>query len=78
MNWDIVQGNWEQLKGKFRQQWGDFTDDEWDEIRGRREELVGKLREKYGWEREEAEERADEFARTLDEPVGTRRSVTED
>jgi uncharacterized protein YjbJ (UPF0337 family) len=27
MNWDEVEGNWKQLKGKVRSQWGKLTDD---------------------------------------------------
>jgi uncharacterized protein YjbJ (UPF0337 family) len=46
MNWDQVQGNWKQLKGKAQQAWGDFTDDELDVIEGKREELIGRLQSK--------------------------------
>ena len=39
MNWEQVQGNWKQFKGKAQQVWGDLTDDEMDhprEARGAR------------------------------------------
>ena len=49
MNWDIVQGNWEQMKGKVRQEWGELTNDDMDRIEGSREQLVGRLQERYGW-----------------------------
>ncbi|MGH8576457.1 MAG: CsbD family protein [Gammaproteobacteria bacterium] len=43
MNWDKVQGNWTQVKGKAKQMWGDLTDDELDTIAGKCDELVGRL-----------------------------------
>jgi uncharacterized protein YjbJ (UPF0337 family) len=60
LNWDIVKGNWKQMKGEARKQWGDITDDEWDQMAGEKDKLVGTLQEKYGWEREEAERNAEE------------------
>jgi uncharacterized protein YjbJ (UPF0337 family) len=63
MNWDVLKGNWKQASGKMREQWGKLTDDDWDVIQGDREQLVGRLQERYGWAREEAEQRADDWAR---------------
>lgn len=60
VNWDVIKGNWKQLKGEARQQWGKITDDEWEQIGGEKDKLVGKLQEHYGWSREEADRRADE------------------
>lgn len=62
MNWDIVKGNWAQLKGKAREEWGDLTDNDYEEIAGKKDQLVGKLQERYGWSREEADRRADDWA----------------
>lgn len=61
INWDIVKGKWNQLKGDARIQWGKLTDDDWAQIDGNKDKLLGKLQEQYGWTREEAERRADEF-----------------
>ena len=55
MNKDIIEGNWKQLKGKVRQQWGKLTDDDFDVIAGRRTELAGRIQERYGVSRDEAE-----------------------
>lgn len=60
MNWDQVEGNWKQFKGKVLETWGKFTDDELDVLHGAREQFVGKLQEKYGLKREEAEKELDE------------------
>jgi uncharacterized protein YjbJ (UPF0337 family) len=62
MNWDVIRGNWNQLKGKAREEWGDLTDNEIEEMRGERDQVIGKLQERYGWARDEAERRADAFA----------------
>ena len=64
MNRDILKGNWEQVKGRLRSQWGKLTDDDLERIKGDREVLVGQLQERYGRTREEMEE---ELERWLDD-----------
>lgn len=61
VNWDIIKGKWNQLKGDARVQWGKLTDSDWEQIAGQRDKLVGKLQEQYGWDRERAEREADTF-----------------
>jgi len=61
MNWDIVEGNWKQFKGKVRARWGNLTDDHLDVIAGKRVELVGKLQEAYGITKHEAEKQIKRF-----------------
>jgi uncharacterized protein YjbJ (UPF0337 family) len=48
MDWNRVEGNWKQLKGKIKEQWGHLTDDDLDKIAGQREQLEGKIQERYG------------------------------
>ena len=55
MNWDRIEGNWKQAKGKVQEQWGKLTDDYLDKIAGKREQLVGKIQESYGIAQDEAE-----------------------
>lgn len=55
MNWDQAKGQWTQMKGAVRKQWGKLTDDDLDVIQGERERLVGKIQERYGIAKEEAE-----------------------
>ena len=55
MNWDIVEGNWKQFKGRIRVRWGKLTDDKLDLINGKRVELAGKIQEAYGITKEEVE-----------------------
>jgi len=61
MNWDFVQGNWKQVSGKVKQQWGKLTDDDLAKIAGRREELEGKLQERYGLSKDEIKKQLDDF-----------------
>ncbi|MBW6493158.1 MAG: CsbD family protein [Burkholderiaceae bacterium] len=55
MNWDIVEGNWKQFKGKVKAQWGKLTDDHLDVIGGKRDQLSGKIQETYGITKDQAE-----------------------
>ncbi len=59
MNRDVVKGQWTQLKGKVREQWGKLTDDDMDQMQGNFEMLIGKIQERYGRSREEAEHELD-------------------
>lgn len=61
MNWDIVEGNWKQFKGRVRVRWGKLTDDHLALISGKRIELGGKLQELYGLTLDEAEEQIKHF-----------------
>ena len=55
MNWDRIEGNWKQVKGRLKAQWGKLTDDHLDKVAGKREELVGRIQDCYGIRKEEAE-----------------------
>ena len=48
MNRDRLKGNWKQIKGKVKEQWGRLTDDDLDVIAGKRDQLEGKIQERYG------------------------------
>jgi uncharacterized protein YjbJ (UPF0337 family) len=65
MNWDRIQGNWTQFKGRVKEAWGELTDDDLDVVDGRRDQLVGKLQERYGIARDEAERRLQQFETTV-------------
>lgn len=61
MNWDRIEGNWKQVKGKAQVQWGKLTEDDLDVIEGKQTELVGKVQERYGLARDEAERQVNEW-----------------
>ncbi len=65
MNTDRAAGQWKQIKGSIREQWGKLTDDEIAQLEGHSEPLAGKLQERYGLARDEAQRPAREF-RTRD------------
>jgi uncharacterized protein YjbJ (UPF0337 family) len=55
MNWDRIEGNWKQVTGQAKEQWGKLTDDDLDVVAGRRDQLAGKIQERYGVAHDEAE-----------------------
>lgn len=65
MDWNRIEGNWKQLKGKIKAKWGDLTDDDLDVINGRREELLGKIQKAYGVGKDEAERQIRDFESSL-------------
>ena len=65
MNWDIVEGNWKQFKGKVRVRWGKLTDDQLDLIAGKRTELAGKIQEAYGITMDEVEQQIQIFEKQM-------------
>jgi uncharacterized protein YjbJ (UPF0337 family) len=65
MNWDRIEGNWKEFKGKVQQHWGDLTNDDLDVIRGKRTELAGRLQQRYGYQKEEAEKQINTWLGTL-------------
>ncbi len=63
MNWDSIEGNWKEWKGKAKQQWGKLTDDDLDVIDGKRDELAGRLQKHYGYAKDQAEKEIDAWTR---------------
>ncbi len=54
MNEDVLKGQWKQLQGRVRRQWGKLTDDDVALIKGDRDILLGKIQEHSGRTRAEA------------------------
>ena len=63
MNWDRVEGNWKQLKGKAREKWGQLTDSDFEQIAGKKDQLIGRIQERYGISKDEAQKQADEWVK---------------
>ena len=61
MNWSEIKGNWKQMSGSVKSQWGKLTDDEVMQAEGDRDKLIGTIQEKYGIAKEEAEKQVDDF-----------------
>lgn len=49
---DKMKGNWNQIKGKLKQQYGDLTDDDLTYTEGKEDEMLGKLQKKTGESKE--------------------------
>jgi len=61
MDWNRVEGNWKQVKGKVKEQWGKLTDDDLDVIAGRREQLEGKIQQRYGLAKDQVRKDIDDW-----------------
>jgi uncharacterized protein YjbJ (UPF0337 family) len=61
MDWNRVEGNWKQFKGKVKEQWGKLTDDDLDQIAGKRDQLEGKIQERYGIEKDRVRRDIDDW-----------------
>lgn len=66
MNWDVIEGKWDQFKGKLRNQWAKLTDDDVSHIEAKRDVLIGKIQERYGVLRDEAERQVDDWLDRVD------------
>lgn len=62
LNAQEVRGQWDQLRGKVKQKWGQLTDDDLKIVGGNIDELVGRIHQKTGVAREEVEKFIGELA----------------
>ena len=67
MNWDTIQGNWKQLTGRAKQQWGKLTDDDLQVVEGHRDMLSGKIQERYGIAKDEADKQLSAWKKSADD-----------
>lgn len=67
MNWDRIQGNWKQVVGKAKMQWGKLTNDDLNLISGKRDQLAGKIQERYGIAKDAADTQITEWANKADD-----------
>ena len=65
MDWNQVEGNWRQVKGSAKAQWGKLTDADLMQIEGRREQLEGKIQERYGYTKERVRKELDDWYRSV-------------
>ncbi|MFW5755881.1 MAG: CsbD family protein [Tangfeifania sp.] len=50
---DKMRGNWNIVKGKLKQQYGDLTDDDLKYTEGKEDEVIGRIQKKTGKTKEE-------------------------
>jgi len=65
MNWDQIEGKWNEFTGNAKAKWGELTDDDIAEVNGNREALEGKIQAKYGKTKEQAKQEVDDFANSV-------------
>jgi uncharacterized protein YjbJ (UPF0337 family) len=65
MDWNRVEGNWKQFKGRAKEKWGRLTDDDLDVIKGRQDQLEGKIQERYGLAKDQAKKDVDAWFKSL-------------
>jgi uncharacterized protein YjbJ (UPF0337 family) len=61
MNWDRIEGNWKEFKGKIQTKWGKLTEDDLAVVQGKRDELAGRLQQRYGFAKDQAEKEIDSW-----------------
>lgn len=61
LNQQQIKGNWNEIKGKVRERWGQVTDDDLSRAKGDGEQLVGLIQRKTGEAREAIEGFFDEL-----------------
>jgi len=58
-----IKGNWNIIKGKLKQHYGNLTDDDLRYDEGKEDELLGRLQKKTGESREEILESINHYSR---------------
>jgi len=56
MNKDTNEGKWKQIKGEFKEKYGEIMKDESAEADGKKDQLIGEIQEKYGKTKDEIAE----------------------
>lgn len=56
MNTTQIKGNWNEMKGKLKQQYAELTDDDLMYAEGKEDEMYGKLQQKLGKTKEEVKQ----------------------
>jgi uncharacterized protein YjbJ (UPF0337 family) len=65
MDWNVIEGNWKQTRGKIKEKWGKLTDDDLTKINGQREQLEGILQQRYGLAKDMVRKDVDAWLKSL-------------
>ena len=63
--------NWNEIKGKLRQKWGQLTDDDLPQIRGDADQIIGAIQRKTGEAREAIEQYLQEISGSAASAIST-------
>jgi uncharacterized protein YjbJ (UPF0337 family) len=61
VSWDVIERNWQALKGKVLAEWDNLSDNAFDEIVGKHDRLIARIQEAYGISKQEAERQVESF-----------------
>jgi uncharacterized protein YjbJ (UPF0337 family) len=61
MDWNRIEGNWKDAKGKVKEKWGQLTDDDLMQINGQRDQLEGKIQQRYGLAKDAVRKNVDDW-----------------
>jgi uncharacterized protein YjbJ (UPF0337 family) len=61
MDWNRVEGNWKETKGKVKEKWGQLTDDDLTQVNGQRDQLEGKIQQRYGLAKDMVRKNVDDW-----------------
>src|SRR5512140_3759730 len=78
MNQQILEGNWNEIKGKLRQKWGQLTDGDLPQFQGDMEQLVGIIQSKTGEGRESIEKFLQQMSGSAASAMGTAAETVRD
>ena len=53
---DKMKGNWNEVKGKLKQEYGELTDDDLKYAEGKEDEVIGRIQKKTGKTKEEVKD----------------------
>jgi uncharacterized protein YjbJ (UPF0337 family) len=56
-----LKGNWNEIKGKLKQKYGQLTDDDLAFAEGKEDELLGRLQQRLGKSKEDVRREIEEF-----------------
>ena len=78
MTQQILDGNWNEIKGKLREKWGQLTDSDLPQRQGDVEQLVGIIQRKTGDGRESIEEFLQQMSGSAASVMGTAAETVRD
>ena len=78
MNQQILDGNWNEIKGKVREKWGQVTDSDLPQLQGDVEQLVGIIQRKTGEGRDSIEKFLQQMSGSAASAMGTATETVRD
>ena len=61
MDKDVLKGNWNQIKGRLKENFGRLTDDDLTRSEGSLDVLAGRIQEEYGWTKDQVKSKLKEL-----------------